>query len=299
MVMWKWLLEQGVDLNLTEHEIGLIEQFVEKLPEKALSLGIRVLLAGVVFFLGLQLIRLLRRLVDKSLSRTNADRGVAQFLDSLIKIGLTALLVLMIAISFGLDATSVMAMLGSVGVAFALALQGSLSNCAGGVLILLQKPFVVGDYIIEGSKGQEGTVIEIQLFYTKLQTADDVIITLPNGSLANNNITNYSTVETRRMDVMIGISYDADLKQAKEVLTGVLEREPRILQDRDKKVFVKDLADSAVILQVRCWFLNGDYWDGRAAVLEACKLALDENELAIPYPQMDIHVKENRDGREG
>ena len=288
MVMWKWLLEQGVDLNLTEHEIGLIEQFVEKLPEKALSLGIRVLLAGVVFFLGLQLIRLLRRLVDKSLSRTNADRGVAQFLDSLIKIGLTALLVLMIAISFGLDATSVMAMLGSVGVAFALALQGSLSNCAGGVLILLQKPFVVGDYIIE-----------IQLFYTKLQTADDVFITLPNGSLANNNITNYSTVETRRMDVMIGISYDADLKQAKEVLTGVLEREPRILQDRDKKVFVKDLADSAVILQVRCWFLNGDYWDGRAAVLEACKLALDENEIAIPYPQMDIHVKENRDGREG
>ena len=101
------------------------------------------------------------------------------------------------------------------------------------------------------------------------------------------------------MDVMIGISYDADLKQAKEVLTGVLEREPRILQDRDKKVFVKDLADSAVILQVRCWFLNGDYWDGRAAVLEACKLALDENEIAIPYPQMDIHVKENRDGREG
>ena len=141
MVMWKWLLEQGVDLNLTEHEIGLIEQFVEKLPEKALSLGIRVLLAGVVFFLGLQLIRLLRRLVDKSLSRTNADRGVAQFLDSLIKIGLTALLVLMIAISFGLDATSVMAMLGSVGVAFALALQGSLSNCAGGVLILLHEAF--------------------------------------------------------------------------------------------------------------------------------------------------------------
>ncbi len=286
----KWLLEQGLDLEMTKEDIGLIEQFFQELPEKALGLGVRVLLAIVVLFLGLQTIRLLRRLVEKSLARTNVDRGVAQFLDSLIKIGLTSLLLLMIAISFGLDAASVMAMLGSVGVAFALAMQGSLSNCAGGVLILLQKPFTIGDYIIEGSKGQEGTVIEIQLFYTKLRTADDVIITLPNGSLANHNITNYTTLETRRMDVTIGISYDADLKLAKEVLLGVLEREERVLQNLDKKVFVKDLADSAVLLNVRCFFLNETYWDGRAAVLEGCKLALDENGIAIPYPQLDVHM---------
>ncbi len=285
------LLEQGTDLSLSEEEIGLISRFLQELPEKAMGLGIRVLLAAVVFFLGIQMIGLLRKVVDRSLARTNADKGVAQFLDSLIKVGLTALLILMIAISFGLDAASVMAMLGSVGVAFALALQGSLSNCAGGVLILLQKPFVVGDYIIEGSKGQEGTVIEIQLFYTKLRTADDVIITLPNGSLANNNITNYTAVETRRMDVTIGISYEADLRRAKEVLLDVLNREERVQADMDKKVFVKELADSAVLLGVRCWFLNGDYWDGRAAVLEACKLALDENSISIPYPQMDVHVR--------
>ena len=285
------LLEQGTDLSLSEEEIGLISRFLQELPEKAMGLGIRVLLAAVVFFLGIQMIGLLRKVVDRSLARTNADKGVAQFLDSLIKVGLTALLILMIAISFGLDAASVMAMLGSVGVAFALALQGSLSNCAGGVLILLQKPFVVGDYIIEGSKGQEGTVIEIQLFYTKLRTADDVIITLPNGSLANNNITNYTAVETRRMDVTIGVSYEADLRRAKEVLLDVLNREERVQADMDKKVFVKELADSAVLLGVRCWFLNGDYWDGRAAVLEACKLALDENSISIPYPQMDVHVR--------
>ncbi len=211
-------------------------------------------------------------------------------MDSLIKIGLTTLLILMIAISFGLDAASVMAMLGSAGVAFALAMQGSLSNCAGGVLILLQKPFVIGDYIIEGSRGQEGTVVEIQLFYTKLRTADDVIITLPNGSLANHNITNYTAVETRRMDVTIGISYDADLKLAKEVLMKVLESEERVLTGLDKKVFVKELGDSAVVLNVRCFFLNEDYWDGRAAVLENCKLALDANNISIPYPQMDVHL---------
>ena len=288
--MVKWLLEQGIDLNVSEEELSLLGKFIQELPEKALGLGIRVLLAALALFIGLHSIRLLRRIVEKSLTKTNADRGVAQFLDSLIKIGLTTLLILMIAISFGLDAASVMAMLGSAGVAFALAMQGSLSNCAGGVLILLQKPFVIGDYIIEGSRGQEGTVVEIQLFYTKLRTADDVIITLPNGSLANHNITNYTAVETRRMDVTIGISYDADLKLAKEVLMKVLESEERVLTKLDKKVFVKELGDSAVVLNVRCFFLNEDYWDGRAAVLENCKLALDANNISIPYPQMDVHL---------
>lgn len=291
--MVKWLLEQGIDLNVSEEELSLLGRFIQELPEKALGLGIRVLLAALTLFVGLQLIRLLRRIVEKSLAKTNADQGVAQFLDSLIKIGLTSLLILMIAISFGLDAASVMAMLGSIGVAFALAMQGSLSNCAGGVLILLQKPFVIGDYIIEGSRGQEGTVIEIQLFYTKLRTADDVIITLPNGSLANNNITNYTALETRRMDVTIGISYDADLKLAKDVLMKVLEDEERVLKGLDKKVFVKELGDSAVLLNVRCFFLNEDYWDGRAAVLENCKLALDANKISIPYPQMDVHLADS------
>ncbi len=280
--------------GMTEIDQNVITKFLAQLPEKALGLGIRVILAAVVFFLGLQIIRFLRRIVGKSLARTNADKGVVQFLDSLIKVGLTAFLILMIAISFGLDAASVMAMLGSVGVTFALALQGSLSNCAGGVLILLLKPFVVGDYIIEGNKGQAGTVTEIQLFYTKLQTPDDTVITLPNGSLANNNIINYSAVSTRRMDVTVGISYDADLKEAKRVLLEVLANDAYVLQDREYKVFVQELADSAVLLTVRCWFQNEDYWDGRARILERCKLMLDENGIAIPYPQVDVHVEEKK-----
>ncbi|MCI9430639.1 MAG: mechanosensitive ion channel [Lachnospiraceae bacterium] len=291
--MDNYLLEEllNIDDKITESELGLLGQFLKELPEKALNLGIRVVLAILALLLGLQIIRVIRKIVERALARTDADKGVSQFLDSLIKIGLTAFLLLMIAVSFGLDAASVMAMLGSVGVAFALALQGSLSNCAGGVLILLLKPFVVGDYIIEGNKGQEGTVTEIQLFYTKLRTADDMIITLPNGSLANNNITNYSTVETRRMDAEVGVSYEADLKKAKEVLLSVLEEEGRVLSDKDRKVFVKELADSAVILGIRCWFLNEDYWDGRAAVLEKSKLALDDNSISIPYPQLDVHME--------
>lgn len=270
---------------------GAIERFLQSLPEKALNLGIRVLLAAIVLFVGLQVIRLVRRLVEKSLERTNADKGVAQFLDSLIRIGLTGLLVLMIATSFGLDAASVVAMLGSIGVAFALALQGSLANCAGGVLILLLKPFVVGDYIIEGTGGREGTVIEIQLFYTKLRTAEDVIITLPNGALANNSIVNYSTTSTRRLDVSVGIAYEADLQKAKMKLTEMLAKDEKLLHDREYAVFVRELADSAVILNIRCWFKNEDYWDGRARLLENSKYVLEENGISIPYPQLEIHTK--------
>lgn len=289
-------MEQDMDIvaaaaGMQEVDIGVIERFLRELPEKALGLGIRVLLAAIVLFVGFQAIKLLRKLIRASLTRANADKGVMQFLDSLIKIGLTSLLLLMIAISFGLDAASVVAMLGSIGVAFALALQGSLSNCAGGVLILLVKPFVVGDYIIEGTNGQEGTVVEIQLFYTKLQTADNKIITLPNGALANSNIVNFSTMTTRRLDVSVGISYDADIKEAKRILTGVLEQNEKVLQDQERKVFVKELGESAVELGVRCWFENADYWDGRAEILESAKNALDDGGVAIPYPQMDVHMQ--------
>ena len=285
------LLTQGIDTAISVVDPGAIDKFLQTLPEKALNLGIRVALAVVVLLVGLQIIKLIRRLVEKSLKRTNADKGVSQFLDSLIKIGLTGLLILMIATSFGLDAASVVAMLGSIGVAFALALQGSLANCAGGVLILLLKPFVVGDYIIEGTKGQEGTVTEIQLFYTKLQTVDNMIITLPNGALANNNIVNYSTVSTRRMDVSVGISYETNIKKAKAVLLEVLENDEKVLHDREYKVYVQELADSAVVLGIRCWFQNEDYWDGRARILEMSTLVLDENRIDIPYPQMDVHLK--------
>ncbi len=286
------LLTQEIDTVIADAvNRNAIEKFLQTLPEKALNLGIRVALAVVVLLVGFQIIKLVRKLVEKSLTRTNADKGVSQFLDSLIKIGLTGLLILMIATSFGLDAASVVAMLGSIGVAFALALQGSLANCAGGVLILLLKPFIVGDYIIEGTKGQEGTVTEIQLFYTKLQTADNMVITLPNGALANNNIVNYSTVNTRRMDVSVGISYDASIKKAKDVLLELLENDEYVLHEKEYKVYVQELGDSAVILGIRCWFKNDDYWDGRARVLEMTKLVLDENGIGIPYPQMDVHMK--------
>ena len=255
---------------------GFISRFFEELPEKALHLGVRVLLAVLCFVLGVQLIKLIRRLVKKSMQRANAEVGAVQFVDSFIKAALYVLLVLMLASSFGVDAASIVAVLGSAGVAIGLAIQGSLSNLAGGVLILLLKPFRVGDYILESSGGREGTVTEIQIFYTRLLTPDNKAVILPNGNLANNSIVNMTQQPHRRMDLRVSVSYDADLKLAKETLSGVLEEDPAVLPDMDRLVFVDELGDSAVILGVRCWFKQADFWTGKWRVTENCKLALDQ-----------------------
>ena len=184
-----------------------------------------------------------------------------------------------------------LALIPQAGVAIGLAVQGSLSNLAGGVLILLLKPFKVGDYIVEGSSGKEGTVKEIQIFYTKLLTYDNQTIILPNGNLANNTIVNVTAAECRRCDVMVSVSYSADLKKAKEVLTRMLSADPNIMKDRDHFVFVDALEDSGINLCVRCWFKNEDFWQGKWRITENCKYVLDEAGIEIPFPQMDVHMR--------
>ena len=266
-----------------------IEQFISGLPEKALRMGLRVLLALVVFLLGVQLIKLARRIVRRSLERGKVDVGVRQFTDSFLKAVLYILLVFMIAGGFGVDAASVVALLGSAGVAIGLAGPGSLSNLAGGGLILILKPFLVGDYIIEGG-GKEGTVTEIQLFYTRLLTPDNRTVILPNGALANGSLVNVTADKYRRCDISVGISYQSDLQTAREALMGMLEADPAVLKDRDMRVVVDALGESAIQLIVRCWFTNEEYWDGRYRLTEGIKTVLDQAGIQIPYPQLDVHV---------
>lgn len=273
-----------------EIDVGLIQTYVQQLPDKALRFGIRVLLALVVFFIGVQVIKLVRGIVRRSLKRGNADIGVSQFLDSFIKTVLYILLLFMIASGFGLDATSVVALLGSAGVAIGLAIQGSLSNFAGGVLILLLKPFRVDDYIKVDNDGHEGTVKEIQLFYTKLSTPNNHVVIIPNGTLSNSSILNMSTLTERRMDILVGISYDADIRQAREVIMKVLEEDESVLATKDCRVFVDTLADSGVNLNVRCWADNETYWECKWRITEKIKYALDEAGISIPYPQLDVHI---------
>ena len=225
------------------------------------------------------------------MNRAGAEIGVIQFVDSFVKASLYIILILTLASSFGVDAASIVALLGSAGVAIGLAVQGSLSNLAGGVLILLLKPFKVGDYIVEGSSGKEGTVKEIQIFYTKLLTYDNQTIILPNGNLANNTIVNVTAAESRRCDVKVSIAYSADIKKAKEVLTKVLSEAPDTIKEREHFVFVDELADSGINLCVRCWFKNEDFWQGKWRITEQCKYALDKAEIEIPFPQMDVHMR--------
>lgn len=275
-----------------ELNVGLIERYLQELPDTLIRLGVRVLLALVVFFIGVQLIKLVRRILWKSFERRNVDVGVSRFLDSLVKTVLYMLLLFMIASSFGLDATSVVALVGSAGVAIGLAVQGSLSNFAGGVLILLLKPFKVGDYVRDAA-GNEGTVEEVQLFYTRMITPDRHMVVVPNGDLANGNILNMSTLGDRRMNIKVGISYESDIRRAKEVLLKVLDEDPGVLQEEEKRVFVEELADSAVILCVRCYSSNENFWETRWRLMETIKYALDEAGIGIPFPQIDVHVREN------
>lgn len=274
-------------------QVNQLTQYVQDSIPELITFGLKVLAALLAFFVGRLVIRWIRKIVRRSFERSGADKGVEQFVDSLLKYGLYALLVFSLISSLGFDTTSVAAVLASGGVAIGLALQGSLSNFAGGVLILLLKPFVVGDYIIEDSNGKEGTVKEIQIFYTKLSTIDNKTIVIPNGMLTNNSITNATAKDERQLDLRVGISYDADIRQAKSVIENLLIKDECIIKNEQINVFVHELADSAVVLGIRAWVKNEEYWETRWRLLEEIKILLDENGIEIPYPQMAVHMKEN------
>ncbi|MCR4618076.1 MAG: mechanosensitive ion channel [Lachnospiraceae bacterium] len=269
---------------------GVLKNYIEELGPKALTVGIRIVLAIVIFIVGLQLIKLVRKLIGKGMTKAKADIGVKQFVDSFINAALFVLLILLIAIQCGVDAASIVAIIGSAGVAIGLAVQGSLANLIGGILILILKPFTVGDYIVDSGSGKEGTVIEIKIFHTSLRTFDNKIVVLPNGNLANNVITNVTKEDTRRIDINVGISYDADIDKAKSVLTKMLEDDECVLKDKEHRVVVNALSDSSVDLIVRFWVKAEDYWDTYYRLTENTKKTLDRENVSIPYPQMDVHI---------
>lgn len=275
-----------------ENEINRLTKYIsDKIPE-LIDFAIGVLLALLVFWIGAKIIKWIRKIIRISMEKGGVDKGVRQFVDSLVKFALYAILIFSIGSKFGLDTTSVAAALASCGVAIGLALQGSLSNFAGGVLILVLKPFVVGDYIIEDNKGREGTVKEIQLFYTKLLTVDNKTVIIPNGSLANTSLTNVTAQDKRRLDLSVGISYDADLKKAKELIEGLFLADADILKEEGINVFVDNLGDSSVVIGARGWVKKDAYWTTKWRLTENIKLTFDENGIEIPFNQVVVHVKE-------
>lgn len=274
----------------TEDVSALLQYIQEHIPS-LIGFGMRVILTIAFFFIGRLVINWIRRLSRAMLERSSADKGVEQFVDSLLKFGLNAILIFTIATKFGVDTASVAAIIASAGVALGLALQGSLSNFAGGVLILLLKPFVVGDYIIEDNHGNEGTVKEIQMFYTKLVTMDNRSVIIPNGMLTNNSLTNVTQMDERRLEVKVSISYESDLRRAKEVLWKLMERETRIDQEKERNIFVSELGMDGVEIGMRGWVKTGEYWPVKWQMLEDIKLTLDEEGIVIPYHQVEVQMK--------
>ena len=207
------------------------------------------------------------------------------------------ILIFNIATNFGVKESSVAALLGTAGVTIGLALQGGLENLSGGVMLLLFKPFQVGDYIIQDQAGgTEGTVYKVEMFYTTLITIDNKHVIIPNGKLSNSTIINVTAQNLRNLEIKVGISYDSDIKKAKKLLQHILQEDPGTKSDKDMLVFVDELADSAVVMGLRVWVPTDKYWKIKWRLNEKIKESFDANGISIPYPQMDVHVVEtNKD----
>ncbi len=277
--------------NLQKVDKNVIQEYLEGIVPDLINFAVQILLAVLLYLVGKRVISFIRKFLRRSLERRSVDIGVRQFLDSVSKYSLYAILWLMILTLFGITTASVIALLGSAGLTLGLALQGSLANFAGGVLILLLRPFHVDDYIISGETGHEGTVKEITTFYTRIQTADNQTVMIPNGKLADGAIVNVTGQQTRRVDILVGIAYSADLKLAKSLLWELAQKETRRLEEEPVNVFVSSLADSGVELGCRFWVKSEDYWQTRWDMLEAVKLSFDGHGVEIPFPQVDVHMK--------
>ena len=257
-----------------------------------MTIGKNILIALLVLIIGRKLVKWILRLMERSYTKSELDPMVAKFASSLVKFVLYGVLIVIIIGILGIPTSSFIAALSAAGLAIGLALQGSLSNFAGGVLILLFKPFTIGDYLKEDTNANEGVVVGIDLFYTKLQTGDNKLIVVPNGTLANSSLTNFTSQKMRRLDLTVGISYDSDIKKAKQVLLDIINAHELVLKDQEVKVFVSSLDESQVTIGTRVWTGTDDYWTAKWELLEQYKEQLEANGIEIPFNQLSVTINE-------
>lgn len=260
----------------------------EKAIELTMMYAPKFLLALVVLFIGLRIIKIAVGALNKGMEKANTDLSLRKFLGSLLSVLLKVILIISVASMIGIATTSFVAILGAAGLAIGLALQGSLGNFAGGVLILFFKPFKVGDFI--ESQGHLGVVHSIQIFNTILKTPDNKRIIIPNGQVSGGSITNFSAEDQRRVDMTFGIGYQDDIVKAKEVLNNLINKDKRILKEPNPLVVVSALGDSSVNFTVRVWANSGDYWGIFFDMQEKVKLTFDKEGISIPFPQRDVHL---------
>ena len=279
---------QEVHQDLQQLKPNAILETIRSWTPGLLSFSYRLLYAAIIIIIGNRIAFYLRRFLKRTFDRMGMDLGLSKFLISLANAIAYAIVIFMALEKIGIPSTSIIALLGSATLAIGLSLQESLGNFAGGILILVMRPFGIHDYIV--SEGVEGKVLNIGLVYTTLLTVDNRRITIPNGTLSNAVITNVTAQEKRRIDLTIGISYSSDLKKAKAILERIYREDPQILQDEPITVYVDQLADSSVILGSRGWAATEDHWAARWRIIEKTKLEFDDAGIEIPYNQMDVNI---------
>jgi len=265
-----------------------IDKHLEQITAMAIEFSPKIILAVLTLIVGLWLIKMVGKGVQRTMAARDVDVSLQTFVTSLCTMTLKALLILSIAGMVGIEVTSFIAIFGAAGLAVGMALSGTLQNFAGGVMLMLFKPYKVGDFV--EVQGYAGTVKAIQIFNTILKTGDNKTIIIPNAPISTSSMINYSTEATRRVDLNFGIGYNDDIDQAKAVLLSIIEKDERVFTDPAPFIAVSELADNSVNFVVRIWVNAGDYWGVHFAMLENVKKGFDENKISIPYPQQDVHM---------
>lgn len=271
-----------------EISVDRMQGYIDQVVALGIEWGPKLISAILVLIIGLWIIKKVVALLNKGFEAGNTDATLAKFLGNMASIILKALLFISVAGMVGIETTSFIAILGAAGLAIGLALQGSLSNFAGGVLVLLFRPYKVGDFV--EAQGVMGTVAEIQIFNTIIKTGDNKVIIVPNGAISNGIITNFSAESTRRVDFVFGIGYDDDIAKAKETLKRIFAEDDRVFSDPEPFVVVSELADSSVNFTCRVWVNAADYWGVFFGITEKVKVTFDAENISIPYPQSDVHM---------
>lgn len=285
-------ISEKVSENSTE-KVSELSKLFDGFSSKMISLGINIINAVIIFIIGKIIIKLLRKLSKKIIGRTSADEAVVKFVDSIIKITGYFIVFIVICSELGIETTSFITVLGSAGVAIGLALQGSLSNFAGGVLLLLTRPFKVGDYVV--IEGHEGIVKKVDIIYTTIVKFDNTIINCPNGDVAKKVIINYSNENGKRVDVKFSVHYDSDINKAKKIVMDVIRNCKYVDKERENNVVVMKLADSGIDMETRAWVKPDDYWDAYFYLIENIKTELEKNNIEIPYNQLEVHINNKND----
>lgn len=276
--------------SLRRQVLSLVYEYLGRTGVQFMEFLGNCLIALVILIIGLKLSNYVVKLTKRVFERSKMDLMIQSFLLSCLRIGLKILVVFIAVQQVGVQASSIIAVIGSAGLALGLSLQGSLSNIAGGVILLVIKPFQVGDYIIEDSSGKEGTVQSIGIMYTKLSSMDNKAILIPNGKMSSASITNVTNQDKRRVDLVVGIEYKEDIKKVKDILSKVIESEDVLLKEDPVKIFVSEFRESCIDIGIRYWVRTEDYWESRWRVLENIKYSFDKAGVNIPYNQLDVNV---------